>query len=251
LLLPRAREGDVHQQYRDRISQESPSTPRCNTRPRKPSATTLQESVFHPKLGLFPGDLYILAPRPDSIASPNPILQFFARCPSPAQVIAGHDWFLCSLIMLRSDPVSDPWLSAKIASRILLYIHFAYPVVLLVFFLVAFTANSIITASPVAELSNSNGPGGKPLPASRTAVGLGGPRKSQVEVSPLRKTLFSWLSVAVIVSFIGNAINVIVHSLTERGWWCGESVAVSTTSPLPLSLSSPQRTELFSRIAPN
>ncbi|KAI9861420.1 MAG: hypothetical protein M1813_005317 [Trichoglossum hirsutum] len=84
--------------------------------------------------------------------------------------------------MLRSDPVSDPWLSAKIASRILLYIHFAYPVVLLVFFLVAFTANSIITASPVAELSNSNGPGGKPLPASRTAVGLGGPRKSQVEI---------------------------------------------------------------------
>jgi hypothetical protein len=126
--------------------------------------------------------------------------------------------------MLQSDPASGPSLSAKIASQILLYTHFAYPLVVLVFFLIAFTANSILTASAVTEPSNSNGPGGKPLPANKTTVEL---RENQREVSPLRKAVFNWLSIAVIATFVGNAANVIVHALTERGWWCGESVAVS------------------------
>jgi ATP-binding cassette, subfamily B, vacuolar membrane transporter HMT1/ACLQ len=133
--------------------------------------------------------------------------------------------------MLRSDSVSGPWLSAKIASRILLYTRFAYPLVVLVFFLIAFTANSILTASAITEPSSSNGPGGKPLPANKSTTGLREPRKGQQEVSPLQKAVFNWLSIAVIATFVGNAVNVIVHALTERGWWCGESVAVSIASP--------------------
>ncbi|KAH0562222.1 hypothetical protein GP486_003078 [Trichoglossum hirsutum] len=132
--------------------------------------------------------------------------------------------------MLRSDPASDPWQPAKIASQVLLYTHYAYPVVLLVFFLLAFTANSIVTASLAAEPSGSNGPGGKPLPAGRVAAGSGAPRKARVGVSPQRKAVFNWLSVAVIASFVGNAVNVIVHSLTERGWWCGKAVAIYVVS---------------------
>jgi ATP-binding cassette, subfamily B, vacuolar membrane transporter HMT1/ACLQ len=132
--------------------------------------------------------------------------------------------------MSRSVPVSDPWLSAKIASRILLYAHFAYPLIVLVFFLAAFTANSIWTASEVAEPSNSNGPGGKPLPANKNTDSLRKLRKQQLEVGPLQKAVFNWLSIAVIATFVGNAVNVIVHALTERGWWCGESVAVSKAS---------------------
>jgi ATP-binding cassette, subfamily B, vacuolar membrane transporter HMT1/ACLQ len=127
--------------------------------------------------------------------------------------------------------MSDPWLSAKIASHILLYVHFAYPLVVLVFFLVAFTANSIWAASEVAEPANSNGPGGKPLPANKTTESLRKLRKQQPEVGPLQKAVFNWLSIAVIATFVGNAVNVILHALTERGWWCGESVAVSKDSP--------------------
>ncbi|KAI9781303.1 MAG: hypothetical protein M1839_006096 [Geoglossum umbratile] len=132
--------------------------------------------------------------------------------------------------MSRSVPVSDPWPSAKIAEQILLYAHFVYPLVVLLFFLVAFTANSILTASEVAEPANSNGPGGKPLPANKNAESLRKLRKQQLEVSPLRKAIFNWLSVAVITTFVGNAVNVIVHALTERGWWCGESVAIYVVS---------------------
>ena len=132
--------------------------------------------------------------------------------------------------MSRSVPVSDPWLSAKIASQILLYAHFAYPLIVLVFFLVAFTANSILTVSEVTEPANSNGPGGKPLPANKNTESLRRLQKQQLEVSPLQKVVFNWLSVAVITTFVGNAVNVIVHALTERGWWCGESVAVSKAS---------------------
>ena len=134
--------------------------------------------------------------------------------------------------MSRSVPVSDPWLSANIASQVLLYIHFAYPLVVLVFFLVAFTANSIWAASEVAEPANSNGPGGKPLPANKNAESLRKLRKQQLEVGPLQKAVFNWLSIAVIASFVGNSVNVIVHALTERGWWCGESVAVSKASSM-------------------
>jgi len=99
-----------------------------------------------------------------------------------------------------------------------------------VFFLAAFTANSIWTASELAESPTSNGPGGKPLPAKKNTDSLRKLRKQQLEVGPLQKAVFNWLSIAVIATFVGNAVNVIVHALTERGWWCGESVAVSKAS---------------------
>ena len=45
--------------------------------------------------------------------------------------------------------------------------------------------------------------------------------------SPLQKALFDWLTVAVIATLVGNAINIVVHALTNPPWWCGEATAVS------------------------
>lgn len=106
-----------------------------------------------------------------------------------------------------------------------MYIHFASPTILLAFFLVAFTAHSIGTASKDAVVRPSTeqtGPGGKPLPAKTKR------ENPTVDFSPARKLLFIWLSVGTILTFVGSAVVVILHAVLARRehWWCGESVAV-------------------------
>ena len=122
---------------------------------------------------------------------------------------------------------SRPWVSNQTAQDILVYIHFSSPIILLAFFLIAFTAHSIVTASTdevVKPSTNRTGPGGKPLPQNTR----GKSKKRIQDFSHARKLLFNWLSVGTTVSFLGNAGVVILHAVLERKdhWWCGESVAV-------------------------
>lgn len=136
--------------------------------------------------------------------------------------------------------VSKPWASDKTARDILVYTHFSSPIILLAFFLIAFTAHSIATASSDAVVKPSTtqvGPGGKPLPQKTR----GKFRKDALDFSRARKLGFIWLSFGTTVSFLGNAGVVILHAVVQRkdNWWCGESVAVGgnlsryTTSPTP------------------
>lgn len=132
--------------------------------------------------------------------------------------------------------ISKPWVSNKTAQDILVYTHFSYPIILLAFFLIAFTAHSIATASNDAVVKPSAGgagPGGKPLPQNT----LGKPRTEASGFSHARKLLFNWLSVGTLVSFLGNGGIVILHAVLQRkdNWWCGESVAVGG------DLSQPKR----------
>ncbi|KAL9615335.1 MAG: hypothetical protein Q9167_000163 [Letrouitia subvulpina] len=127
-------------------------------------------------------------------------------------------------------PAVRPWVSNQTAQSTLFYIHFGSPIALLVFFLAAFTAHSIITASGdtvVQAPPNLTGPLGKPLPryASHAAKKE---FKKELDFSPPRKLLFNWLSVGSILTFVGNAIVVILHALIKRkeNWWCGEDVAI-------------------------
>lgn len=129
--------------------------------------------------------------------------------------------------------VLRPTASTENAQNILTYLHFGSPILLLIFFLAAFTAHSIATASPDASVrarapQNQTGPGGKPLPASKKTA----KKQDVLDFSPARKLLFNWLSVGTIATFIGNATVVILHALVDREdhWWCGESVAVSQSS---------------------
>ncbi|KAI4139290.1 MAG: hypothetical protein L6R39_006375, partial [Caloplaca ligustica] len=125
--------------------------------------------------------------------------------------------------------VLRPTASTENAQNILTYLHFGSPILLLIFFLAAFTAHSIATASPDASVrarapQNQTGPGGKPLPASKKTA----KKQDVLDFSPARKLLFNWLSVGTIATFIGNATVVILHALVDREdhWWCGESVAI-------------------------
>ncbi|KAL8651054.1 MAG: hypothetical protein Q9226_004875 [Calogaya cf. arnoldii] len=121
-----------------------------------------------------------------------------------------------------------PAVSNKTAQSILIYVHFASPIILVVFFLVAFTAHSIATASvdtTVKDPQDQTGPGGKPLPSNSRKTSQ---ESNSLDFSPARKLLFNWLSVASITTFLANAAVVIAHALVDREehWWCGESVAI-------------------------
>ena len=120
-----------------------------------------------------------------------------------------------------------PGLSNGPAQDILVYTHCSSPLILLAFFLIAFTAHSIATASNdvvVKPSTDQVGPGGKPLPQNKH----GKPRQIALDFSHARKLVFNWLSVGTILSFLGNAVVVILHAVLQRkeNWWCGESVAV-------------------------
>ena len=117
------------------------------------------------------------------------------------------------------------------AQDIMVYTHYASPIILLVFFLVAFTAHSILTAPKedvVQAESSQTGPGGKPLPRTSSPTAKAAREKKALDFSPSRKLLFTWLSVGVVLTFLGNAATVIVHAVLDRkdNWWCGQAVVV-------------------------
>lgn len=127
--------------------------------------------------------------------------------------------------------VSTPhWSHEKAAKNALRILQYGYPIFLLFFFIFAFAARSILTASP----SNDNddqpprvqyGPGGKPLPIRANSYKKVVPR----ELSRPRKLVFEWLSVGVCLTYIANAAVVIFHALYDREqqWWCGQAPTVS------------------------
>lgn len=124
--------------------------------------------------------------------------------------------------------MKKPWVSNRTAQDILTYTHIAYPLILLVFFLTVFTLRSIFTASSddsTQETEEQLGPGGKPLPKKTKR------RKDDtrdLDFSRSRKLLFEWVSLAAALTYVGDAITVIVHALYARKeeWWCGQSVVV-------------------------
>lgn len=120
---------------------------------------------------------------------------------------------------------------SAIAQDILIYVHYAYPIILIVFFLVATTAHGILTASK-EETTQSDpdqtGPGGKPLPRN-TSPSAKKKTQQTIDFSPTRKRFFTWISLGATLTFVGNGIVVIAHSLIDKkdNWWCGQSVIVS------------------------
>ena len=138
-----------------------------------------------------------------------------------------------------------PWVSNKTAQDVLVYVHYAYPIILLFFFVVATTAHAVLTASKdeiIQAVPDQTGPGGKPLPRNTSP---GGERKTQqtLDFSPARKLFFSWISVAAVLTFFGDGVIIIAHALADKedNWWCGESVvvcAVVLSYPISYSLAN-------------
>ncbi|KEQ69959.1 hypothetical protein M436DRAFT_75713 [Aureobasidium namibiae CBS 147.97] len=122
------------------------------------------------------------------------------------------------------------WVAEHKAQRILSIIHFAYPIVLLVYFLTTFTIRSIVSASgPESDDHTSQpqlGPGGKPLPKKKAPVE--DKKNTFLDFSRPRKLLFEWLALAATLTLAGNAVTVVVHALYARKeeWWCGQATVV-------------------------
>jgi len=53
-----------------------------------------------------------------------------------------------------------------------------------------------------------------------------GRQNKNVGLTPIRKALLSWGLVIVILSFVANSANIILHALVKAGWWCGQDVVV-------------------------
>jgi hypothetical protein len=111
-------------------------------------------------------------------------------------------------------------------------IQYAYPIVMLVFFLAAFTLRSIAASNSNANIAKptTTGPGGKPLPATDPTRNF---VKKTVhdDVTQTQKRVFEWVSLATACTFVGNSVVVISHALAkeEEHWWAGKAVVVRPT----------------------
>ena len=54
-------------------------------------------------------------------------------------------------------------------------------------------------------------------------------KTKNVGLTPIRKAVLSWGLVIVIMSFMANSANIILHALVKPGWWCGQDVVVCVT----------------------
>ena len=127
-----------------------------------------------------------------------------------------------------SSTSNQPHISYPYLEKISTRLHYAYPIVLILFFLGAVTVRGIRSSSYEHQSSSTqHGPGGKPLPPRHK------PRTSSKDNSLLltrnQSLLFEWLAAAVCFTFLCDAANVIVHALYDRHeqWWCGQATVVS------------------------
>ncbi|PVI05318.1 hypothetical protein DM02DRAFT_624328 [Periconia macrospinosa] len=123
----------------------------------------------------------------------------------------------------------SPLNTASRLRPIVAFIQYAYPVFLLVFFLVAFTVRSIVSSSSNrnVEKPTTTGPGGKPLPATDPTRNFV-KRQAHDDVTHTQKLVFAWLSVFAALTFVANAALIIVHAVLARRehWWSGRAVVI-------------------------
>lgn len=138
-----------------------------------------------------------------------------------------------------ADPVSDlPWVEDTTAQAILAYLQVAYPIILLILFIAAFTVRSILTARNDNDTTTDTeqlGPGGKPLPKKNQNVASKKRSENEAKVvdfSRSRKLLFQALEAGVLLTICGNIALVIVHALVARQdhWWCGQAPTVGVAT---------------------
>jgi hypothetical protein len=132
-------------------------------------------------------------------------------------------------LLLAAD--RSRWSHAAALRTTVTVLQYAYPIALLVFFLVAFTGRSIAASKSNANIAQptTTGPGGKPLPATDPTRNF---VKKTVhdDVTQTQKRVFEWVSLAAALTFIGNSVLVIAHSLVMKHeqWWAGKSAVVRT-----------------------
>lgn len=148
---------------------------------------------------------------------------------------------------MASPPGSQTF--SDTTSSVLYFTRYAYPLILLIFFIVIFIVRDIVNAPPrltanVPGSPQKSGPGGRPLPSPAASR----PSNTQsFTPTRARSVVLQCLASAVALSFVADATTVVLHVLTERarGWWCGEAVVVSPLVTVMIqSLTSHHRSTL-------
>lgn len=131
------------------------------------------------------------------------------------------------------DDDDSRWSHAAPLRKALTLIQYAYPMVMLSFFLAAFTFRSIAASRSNTNIAKptTTGPGGKPLPATDPTRNF---IKKTVndDVTHRQKRLFEWVSLAAALTFVGNSAVVIMHSIIwkEEHYWAGKSTVVRVSA---------------------
>ncbi|KAI5797511.1 hypothetical protein DFH27DRAFT_526268 [Peziza echinospora] len=53
-----------------------------------------------------------------------------------------------------------------------------------------------------------------------------------VGLTPIRKAILGWGLLIIIITYMANSTNIILHALVKAGWWCGQDVVISNISLL-------------------
>ncbi|KAF9690537.1 hypothetical protein EKO04_011307 [Ascochyta lentis] len=127
------------------------------------------------------------------------------------------------------DDGQPRWEHASTLRQVLSILQYAYPLLMLVFFLAAFTIRSIAASNSNSNIAKptTTGPGGKPLPATDPTRNF--VKKTVLDdVTHTQKRVFEWLSLAAALTFFGNSLLVISQALAKQSehWWCGKPVVI-------------------------
>ncbi|KAI4615786.1 hypothetical protein J4E90_010274 [Alternaria incomplexa] len=127
------------------------------------------------------------------------------------------------------DHDRERWAYAGPVRTTIAVLQYAYPIVMLVFFLAAFTVRSIAASKSNTNIAKptTTGPGGKPLPATDPTRNF---VKKLVhdDVTQTQKRVFEWVSLATAFTFVGNSVVVVAHALAEaeQHWWVGKAAVI-------------------------
>jgi hypothetical protein len=140
-------------------------------------------------------------------------------------------------VLLNSPPTDEDE-----AAPLLLYLRYFYPLALFFVFLILLTTWGIATSEsskPTPPPVNGIYKGRKDDQKKTSEHGTlkriaarfpgGVPQRKVADarrLGALRKAVMNWLLTGVMVTLVGNAVNVIMHALTIQGWWCGKDYAV-------------------------
>lgn len=129
----------------------------------------------------------------------------------------------------------QPAVSHDAARELLEYLHVGNPIVLLIVFVTSFVVSSVRSAKRLATNGSTvtTGPGGRPLP-KRTRSTMVVTKESR-SFSPRTQSLFKWLNVVILVTFVADAAITMTHVIVYRAqhWWCGQSFVVSISGRNP------------------
>lgn len=166
---------------------------------------------------------------PSVVSDPNPSILHptFIRIVGNTAVL----WKSSDLSLFSFPSLVPLWEESVImdphaALELLEYLRTCYPIFLLLLFVVAFVANTMITASKANQNESQRmGPGGRPLPKRARSSPTFRKTKS---FSKTVKRFFNWLSVAVLVTYLADATIYVVHVMvaSSEHWWRGQSMVV-------------------------